>query len=181
MYYTLNSDLSQSVVGMVDYGKVSAVNEFTIGRMYTPAKLSVHIEYVPDSGYPDFFELQQVPLVNKSFVERLQQSNVDNYQLFPVELQQSNGVIVRDYFTFNIIGRVECVDKEKSLLKMRKKRIMRIDNLVIDENKAKKLPLFRLHEYEYLILMNEQLANLLLGLNGAVIVPANGWNHSYRY
>jgi hypothetical protein len=86
---------------------------------------------------------------------------LDNVQYWPVVLHNpGDGSKTADYHVVNIVGRVACLDREKSVLETDAddaERIEFIDVLAIDEKKAAGLDLFRLHEDPQFIIASDRV------------------------
>jgi hypothetical protein len=94
---------------------------------------------------PDYFELDETPIVSERFVTAWKLLPIDNYQLFPVTVKFPNSQL-QGYYILNIVGRVSCVDLDASDLNMFKNVIVRIKNLVLNPD-MQVVDLFRAQEF----------------------------------
>lgn len=181
-YYVLDWDAKPTIVGHVeDKNTPSLANKYTKGQALAPERrpvdLRISVEMGPDGGYPDYFTLQQIPIASERFVSSLH-SVASNFEAYPALIREGER-IVSGYFVINIIGRVSCLDTEgtkATFIDDENEIILRMKRLVIDPNKAMDLDLFRLHEFELLILVSGRVRAALQGLGGVSLLPAQGWS-----
>ena len=87
--------------------------------------------------------------------------SVDNIQYFPAVVRNPiDGTKTDDYQMANIIGRVSCLDRQKSIVEIEAEDddvVSFVDVLVIDEVKANGFDLFRLHEEPEMIIASERV------------------------
>lgn len=173
------------LVGMISNTASMRVPRFTKGKQiadnFENGQLKVELE--SDHEFlPDYFELDATPIVSGKFVELWQKLPFDNYQLFPITVKLPSREI-KDYSILNIVGRISCIDMEKSDCNMYEHRIMRLNNLVLDYKSIKESNLFRAHEYPLAIFISDSIAEKLSdsGLSGMLINPAENWNDQHRF
>ena len=53
--------------------------------------------------FPDYFDVQGVPVVSKKFIETLERASIDNFQAFPVEIRFEDD-LMSGRFILNVIG-----------------------------------------------------------------------------
>ncbi len=119
-----------------------------------------------------------LPLFHASFKNCLEQFGVDNIQYFPVNLIDQNGLVPNEnlagvYFLVNVIGRLDCVDLQKSKVNYwPSQRGFDLLSTVIDEGKTNGLSIFRIKDDPSLIIINEGLKqhlvdelNILVGVD----------------
>jgi hypothetical protein len=105
--------------------------------------------------YGDFLRPQvNIPLVSKRFIETLQTMGIDNFQVFPAEVSDPEG---KQYFSFNVLGNVSCLDLSGSEYEEDDGDIEEIFSLVLDAERAADHHLFRLAEFPILLIASEQL------------------------
>lgn len=123
-------------------------------------------------------------LFHKKFIEQLKNLGVDNFQHFPIELENPEGEIETTYSLVNIIGLPEAVDKENSTIEpYAHGNGGKLYSFKIDPQKAGDLKMFRLKEKPTLIVIREDIYKGLIeinpdGLPGVQIVPTeehDGW------
>lgn len=100
------------------------------------------------------------------FSSRLRQllasNGVQNIDYYPVEIENSlDATRSDDYQLANLIGRVGCVDFDKSELQMhpRTGSVEFIDSLALDETKIGQLRMFRTAEHAQVIVVHEDVRN----------------------
>ncbi len=109
-----------------------------------------------------------LPLFHFTLKERLEQFGIDNIQFFPVNLIDQNKLISDDgivdaYYIANIIGRLDCVDMQKSKVRpWPSGRAFDLLSIVIDETKTNGQKIFRIKDDPSLIIINEELKHYLV-------------------
>jgi hypothetical protein len=183
MLYVLERDPSITIVGMVRDTDTSLVSRFTTGimidRANAPTNLSVDVESAPDE-YPDYFELQQIPIVSSRLLAALRSAGVDNFAAYPAPIIEKTRQI-DGHSVLHIIGRVAAVDAASSTVTRFAGRIARIRKLALAPGLATDLHIFRLDEKQYVILVSKKVRDALQGLSGVVLSPAEGWGDSHQF
>lgn len=86
---------------------------------------------------------------------------LDNVQYFPALVRNEvAGTATDDYALANIVGRISCLDQERSVLELAPDDadvIESIEVLAIDEGRACSLDLFRLHEEPQVVIASERV------------------------
>ena len=186
-YFVLDWDAGATIVGhIVDSSARSLANRLIRGRPLaadlTGAGLEVRVEVAPQAGYPDYFTLQQVPIVSERLLSALRPFS-QSFEVFPAPIVQRTGV-VNGHSVLNIVGRVACLDRiasELTFIDDDSDVILRIRKLMLDETKLDEFDISRLHDFEPLVLASTQVRRALDGLTGVAILPANGWSDSSWY
>lgn len=181
-YFVLDWDATPTIVGHVeDQNERTLASKFTRGTALSPdlapAGLVVRVESGPDGEYPDYFTLQQIPIASSRFVEALS-SACDAFEAYPVDIVMP-GRTVKNHQILNFIGRVSALDRQRTiatLISPKVNVILRMKKLAIDTSKARGLPLFRLHEFQLLVLISEKVRDALRELRGVTLLPAEGWS-----
>lgn len=181
-YYVLE-DESSGIVGGVHEDKPILANKYARGTFLSendkPKNGKIYVEMGPEQ-YPDYFELQATPIASNTFINSLKNAGIDNFQYFPVPIIEKNRII-ESFNIVNYIGRISCLDEIKTECTKFKNKIVRVKSLCIKESNTHNLPLFRIHEYELLVLINSHVKDHLSGLKGVVLSPAQGWNDRHRF
>jgi len=130
----------------------SVLIDFTwVGGVKIDVDLPTPLQFFldPDSGdfLPTFFE-PSIPLMSEKMLSVLTNAGVDNIQTYDTDVYDKNSKKIEEtYFAINVVGRIECVDLEKSVYKAKKSsKRLRFKKIIIDENKTHGALLFRLHE-----------------------------------
>jgi len=183
MYYVLEDTGEAIIVGGVEEAHSTLANRFARGIKLQPNEqpdgLQVVIESPPEQ-YPDYFELQATPIASARFLSALQAAGVNNYDAYPVAIHEAERTVT-GWHVINFLGRVSCMDTERTVCTRYKSRIARLKSLAIDETRIHGLPLFRLHEYELLVLVSQQVKTALSGLSGLRLPEAEGWSDQHRF
>ncbi len=120
-------------------------------------------------------------VISEKFKRALDAFGIDNVQYVPADIyDEVERRTYSDFFVANIIGLVDCIDMQRSKLTMRAAlpdKIRDIEELHIDEARAKGHSLFRLDRQFTIILVSERLKNALerSGLRGVGFVEAEGY------
>lgn len=122
-----------------------------------------------------------VTLFHQRFIDELIRLGIDNIQNFPVELENPEGEIETNYSLVNIIGLLEAVDVQASVIEpwAHKSRGL-LKSFKIDSSKAMGQRFFRILEAPTLIIIDGNLRESLLAFNppGVLMLPTeryNGW------
>jgi len=128
-------------------------------------------QYDPDfEGEPEVLTLEdrlldfysESSLMTPKLIEALQQAGVQNIQLFPTEIKEhgSGKVLEKEYLLVNILGLVLCADIDNSDHDPIGETFY-FHNLKLDESKTNELPIFRLAESPFEIIINEKVAEII--------------------
>jgi hypothetical protein len=121
-------------------------------------------------------------VVSQRFKAALDTAAVDNIQYIPAEIiDEVDGLIHKGYFVANVLGMIECMDRSRSKVTMRRAppgSIRDINELHIDEDRARSSKIFRLSECTTLVLINESVRVFVEAakLRGVALVPAEGYS-----
>jgi hypothetical protein len=183
-FYVLDWDTKPLIVGHVEDKNAPLVaNKFTRGHAFAPDRLPkdlrILIEMGPEGHYPDYFTLQQTPIASDRLVTALQ-AVANNIDVYPAPIVEG-GKVFAGHSVLNIIGRVSCLDPARTdatYIDEEKEIIFRIKKLGINEIVAANFDLFRLHEFELVILVSERVRAALQGFSSLTLLPAQGWSDS---
>lgn len=118
----------------------------------------------PDSGdfLPAYFE-PSIPLMSEKMLSVLSAAGVNNIQTYSTDIYDTNNKILKEsYFAINIVGRIECVDFEKSDYRPKKSsKRFRFKKIIVDKDKIQGALLFRLHEKPSTVLIHNSVKELL--------------------
>lgn len=185
--FVLDWDSAATVVGsVVDRNEQSLTSKFTRGLALDPTQkpigLVASLETSPRGPYPDYFTLEQVPVASAGFVEALR-AVVDNFEAYPVDIVDPKKRVT-GYFVLNVVGRVACMNRaatRATFIDDDSDVILRVKKLALDPNKASGLDLFRLDEFELLVLVSSRVKKALNGLRGVRLSAAEGWSDRVWY
>jgi hypothetical protein len=183
MFYVLKNDMRLVIVGTAQDRSSRSPDKYLEGRDFAeddlPIEPSVSVEVAPER-YPDYFELQGVPIVSTRLVEALRGAGVVNFKTYDAPIVDDTGTTGGHCF-LNVLGRVACLDRARTKATEYRGRLVRVKSLAIEESRASGQDLFRLHEKESLILVSSRVHAALAGLSGAVLKPAQGWSDQDRF
>jgi hypothetical protein len=138
-----------------------------------PIRCSLSPHAGPDM--PDLF-LTGTPCFSDRLLAALDAAGVDNVVRYNAELVDPSGRVYTDYKAVNIVGAVSCADLERSeFLDVLEPPLMEFTHLVLDEARARDLPMFRLAESTLWILVAERVKRALddAGLLGVKLTPVD--------
>lgn len=111
--------------------------------------------------WPDFIRPgPNIPLVSPKLRAALERSGVDNIEYFPARVVDRSTREQRPYFGANIIGLVRALDREQSEFMPYDDNpdvALTIDRLVVDTTQFDGMRLFRLAEFDLLIVVDDAL------------------------
>ncbi len=115
--------------------------------------------------WPDYLRPNSaIPLFSGTLCDVLQGAGVSNVDYYPARVTNTVTGETRAYSAANIIGIAAAMDRELSVYEPARRHpvmVRSIDRLVIDESRCQGLRLFRLAEYDLLVLVDEQVARIL--------------------
>ncbi len=182
MFYILECE-HHKLVGRISFQSSGWGLDFTEGELLDPkfgGDITVEFE-ANHASLPDYFELDETPIVSENFIKAWKLLPVDNYQLFPVTVKFPDSQL-QGYYILNVVGRVACIDLDASDLKKFKNVIVRINKLVLDAD-IQMVELFRASEFPLAIFISETIQQQLslAKLSGLLMKPADGWNDKHRF
>ena len=128
-----------------------------------PKDLVLNLSEASGDGRGDIID-GLITLYSDKLKKVLTDFGIDNIQYFPVKLRDpKDGTLERGYWIANIIGLIECVDKENSTLIPLPSGIGNdLGPFQIMASKTKGVPLFRLAEAPTLVIVTEKLVDHLI-------------------
>lgn len=172
-----DEDKDSDIAGTINVDLGGALS-FDNGEVIHAQVPKVILTMTPDSRVGRMTDHLSIPettgLVFSSKLRELMYTlRVDNIQYFDFEiLNPKDGNRYTDYKIANIVGHVDCVDKENSDLKLWDDGdIKRIRKLVLDESRIPpELKIFRLSNRRILTVVHESVRNAILsaGITGCV-------------
>jgi hypothetical protein len=177
MYYRLDWKVSPPDPELANTGTCNDVGvPWTMGVRY-PETVSgpVVCKLHPKRGRKmrDVF-LVDVPLFSQKILQCLQDLGIGNLELYDAEIHSPEGEVFAGYKAVNIVGTLACADLSQSeYLPDSEPPMMAFSKLVIDEEKARSMDIFRLAEDTLYILISERVHSALdeLDLTGVSMTP----------
>ena len=163
MYYVFERNMKIVVIG-------------TVGDPRGKAPIKISIEKSPKT-YPDYFELQGVPIASDKLVKALKSAGA-KINAKPAMLATKKEKIP-GYQIFDV-KEVPAMDLKESKYSDYKGMVARISKLMLKKVPAN-LKMFRLKEKKAVIIVSDDVAKTLKGFSGVVLSPANGWSDKKRY
>ncbi len=121
-------------------------------------------------------------VISKPVRDILDRCGADNIQYIPVVIHDEPEKKTHDgYFMANIIGVVDCIDLQKSVITTRAAmpdKIREIHKLCIDESRAKGFRILRLARRQVIVLVDETIKNALesQALRGIILIPVGDYS-----
>lgn len=158
---------------------------FNTGSVITAA-LPV-IEFLQGSEHqgvlPDYVPTDLPGMViSARFRQALERAGVDNIDYYPARIKNTvTGTVLEPYYVANLIGRVSCVDRERSLYEPMPGipgAIFDIEELHLDYSQIGALRMFRLDELSYVIIVDEGVNKAIkdAGITGVGMAQAEGYS-----
>ncbi|WDE14160.1 Imm43 family immunity protein [Thalassomonas haliotis] len=187
MFFVLEYTNSPAIIGGLSYQESSIGCDWLEGMKLAsvPEQMFVTIENSP-AALPDYFDVADAPVVSGDFINALSSAGADNFEAYPV-LVEINGQALSGFFALNIIGRVSALDQEKSDYVLDTSEdpedliIMRMKSMALKSEFIQSFHLFRLDEYQDVIIISESVKNKISALTGVKVSPAQGWSDSHRF
>jgi hypothetical protein len=125
-------------------------------------------------------------IVSEKMKEALEEKSGAEIEFLPVRIRNQRGRVVQEpYFIANVVGTVECVDRERSKFwcsEIRPDQVFHFYRLALD---AEKIPpntrLFRLKEKSNLVIVREDLADAILhaGCDGMIFQEMDDYGREW--
>lgn len=113
-------------------------------------------------------------LVSQRFVDALSGLKGVNVEFIPTTISDSKGAFNNRFYAFFVLDKYECVDMDRSDISYKKfgpKTFMVIERLVIDKERVSGAKIFSLKEKNGYIIINDEVSEALIGLNGIDLIP----------
>lgn len=174
MYFVLEPD--RETAFMVAFKQANRGHDlkWVMGSLMYPDEQPAGLKLIvdePRDEYPDFFTDIPAPFCSRRMKERLEAAGVE----------RESGRRIDGYFAINVIGRIACMDRQRSQFTEWRKRVSRIQSLVLDPAAIQGMRVFRPNEYPAVILVDGDVAEALRGLPGVTLRPAEGWTDAHRF
>lgn len=126
---------------------------------------------------PDWYFAGLAPVVSSRLLAALAALGIDNVEAFAVTVEGDDGPIAAGYHALNVVGRVSCVDLERSARSTFEGRLFKLDSMRLQRELVPDLMMFRPHEWTLVILVRDELADALRasGLTGMRLTPVDAW------
>jgi hypothetical protein len=202
-YFVLEADPSASVTALFQEDEPGHDLKWLHGQPMSAGRNSLHnIRIVIDDDYdydeyddgpgtstpeddtgeiPDFFDTMRAPIGSERFKIALERTGVDNIEIFPAILEDAHGRVSKSHYAINVIGRIACIDHDRSMLSKSLDQIARIASLALREDAIGEAKIFRLHEYPEIIIIRDDVASAIRPLSGVLLSPAAGWSDAHRF
>jgi hypothetical protein len=186
VYYVMEPQIDDVPHVTLSRQKASQDLMFIRGQMadpaLVPAPMVINAERHYDI-YPDLMDVGMALACTKKLRTALEAAAVDNVQFFPAEVREDGRAVPGEFYVMNVMGRVAAMDRVASSFTEFRGKVARLKSLAVDLSKAHGLYLFRLHEYQEIVLVRENVYRALAAtqLRGVMLSLANGWSDRHRF
>ena len=185
MYFVMEHDRETSFMTAFKDDNPGHDLKWAMGRPIEPDEQPSGLKLIvdePRDEYPDFFTDLPAAFCSQRLRERLEAAGVDSIDYYPIEMvERDSGRRIDGYFAINVLGRIACMDRQRSKFTEWRKRIIRIQSLALDESAIQGMKVFRPHEYLAVILVDGDVTESIRGLPGVDVRPAEGWGDCHRF
>jgi hypothetical protein len=183
MYYILQrrepEDIDAPDIAAFSYDRDIQGRSWFRGARFNDPPLEPVLVTTQGGELPDLSEVP-LPLVSKRLAEALKHASVTNIDYYPAEIRnESTGETFNDHLAFNLIGLVAAADLSASDYDSPEGPLISVDfdSLVIDEEKARRVPMFRLAECVTAIIVHESVKKAIegAGIDTLTFIPPEEW------
>jgi hypothetical protein len=96
------------------------------------------------------------PLVSEKFKNTFNHLQGKEFDFFEVEIKDEKGNVNKDFYSFNIINSIPCMDNEKSIIEKTRYGTISIKKLYITPNSLKDYSIVRMKEHKSYIIVSEE-------------------------
>jgi hypothetical protein len=157
--------------GITENPTILSSISFLNGTIIDTNKINTPLVFESDfntNNPPKHFLGNKIPVVSSQFKDLLQQNGVDNFQAIEATITNSEEDLQwNDYYAFNVIGLLACVDLSKSKYTVIDPGggimlpLLSFKNIAIQEEKVKGFKLFRLAESPDILIIDESVLNAI--------------------
>jgi len=154
------------------------------GNRLTAPTTPIRFETDVPEGFewPDFVRpAANIPLVSPALRGSLQRAGVENVDYYAAEVVSTSTGQTRPYLAANIIGLVSAMDRSASQFtpfRGSPTAVRSIERLVLDERQCARRRIFRLAEFDLLVVVDDAVKNEIeaAGLRGVGLLPPENWD-----
>jgi hypothetical protein len=163
--------------------KIGTIMSWRGGRLITEyVPTPIKIDYEPYRGFSgppaDLWDVC-LPLMSTRLVDALAEAGVNNLQLYPAILTNTQTKETYDYYVFNVVGKIAASDMKKSDTESFDGQLTDTSffSLSIDEQKALSLLMFRIAENINALMVHERVRDYVVskGIPQARFVKPENW------
>jgi len=149
-------------------------------REQLPPTLVFEVEGGKGFAWPDFVRpAANIPLVSPRMRQALGQAGASNVDYHPAELVEVTSGARRPYAAGNVLGLVSAMDRERSTFEPFEEGsplVSSIERLVLDEARCAAARIFRLAEFDLLVVVDDAVARALAGVTGVALMAPEEWD-----
>jgi hypothetical protein len=181
MYFVWKADFENEPTytrAAIENPKALSGIKLTAGQSLMGRLPDLRMEITTDLPPADYFSAGPMFIVSERLRKLLNDAGaVAEY--FPIALLK-NGVELNagNYFFANLMEKIDCLDREKSIYTMDGEFVDTINKLAIDENKARQSNLFRLaNTFDVITIASQRLVDSILaaGITGVKFLRPTDW------
>lgn len=155
------------------------------GRRFEPgeydfSRLIFQSETPHVEPFPDFSrDGHGCPVMSTRLKELLTASGIDNVDYYPASIiEYENDEPRPGYWAANVVGLVNCMDRNGSVFTEMRGRILNLQRLSIDENEAVGKDFFRLADIPRILLIDKRFKGVLEdnGITGTQLIELDRWD-----
>jgi len=186
MYYVLETVIKDAMHASLIRNNDEEDTLWVKGSIVDTANIKLPLEIVCEKRCEKKIDLLDVGLAyacSSRFKKIIENLNINNIQFFKALIRSKDGVINDDFYIMNIVGRQSVLDMESSDYTEYRGKVFRMNSMSLDSTKTLEFDIFRLHEYQEVVLISERLKDAFSqsDLKGLVISSADGWNDHHRF
>ncbi|WBX75037.1 hypothetical protein PG911_10245 [Tenacibaculum ovolyticum] len=104
----------------------------------------------------DILPTMGAPLVSEKFKNTFNHLLREEIDFFEVEIKDEKGNVNKDFYCFNIINSISCMDNEKSIVEKTRYGTISIKKLYIEPNSLKEYSIVRMEEHKSHIIVSKE-------------------------
>lgn len=159
--------------------------EFIDQTDYDLSRLEFICETLPTGKIPDYAVSDMgCPVISEKLKSLLEANGVDNIEYFPATIIKKKGQLSEGrFYAANIIGLVDCIDKDLSEFRGYEdegelKGIFSIDKLALIEGAVNSIHLYRAHLFWRIIIIQDKFKKIFedAGIKGVKFIVPERWD-----
>lgn len=158
--------------------------DWVTGEPFATPPTALEFECRANLGFvwPDYLRPSSaIPLFSSRMRDALDRAGVETIDYYPARVTNTDTGESRLYHAANIIGRAVAMDRRRSVFEPARRHpviVRSIDRLVIDESCCGALGVFRLVEYDPLVIINARVAGALAAaqLHAVRVIAPDQWD-----
>ncbi|HAT1546926.1 imm11 family protein [Aeromonas hydrophila] len=175
MFYEVDSFYYRDVNFKFSERNDISYSEVLSGQVVDSSLLFYEVDVIDDMlNKYDILPTIGPSLVSQRFVDALAGLKRTNVKFLPTIITDSNGKVEHRFYALFALDSYECVNVGRSDISYKKfgpKTFMVIERLIIDKERVSGAKIFSLKEKNGYIIINDEVREALIGLNGIDLIP----------